>query len=132
MVVAASSSLLRICEANCIVSDAFSTAVTACVGSLSCPVASALEVAVALACVCSSELIAFASAPPKPPPEFEPVLTALVDGMPAPAPVIGLIAPLAKPRAVRSHLRSEESLEQVQGLGVHRLGGLHRRHIRLV
>ena len=66
----ASTSLVRICEARSIESDAFSTAVIAWVGSDSWPVASPCDALVALACVCSSELIALVSAPlklPSPP-----------------------------------------------------------------
>ena len=58
IVVSASASLVRSCEASCIESAAFSTAVTACVGSVALPVASCCAAVDAVAWVCSSELIA--------------------------------------------------------------------------
>ena len=61
------TSLSRSCAARSIDSEAFSTAVTAAVGSLSWPVASACALVVAVACDCSSELIASVRVPPKPP-----------------------------------------------------------------
>ncbi len=62
-------SLLEIWEARSISSEAFSTAVIACVGSVAWPVASCSAAVVADVCVCSNELIAFVSALPKLPPE---------------------------------------------------------------